>query len=67
MSEVAREALEIAVPVHGDEVNSAPGTRRKEALQPLDAGRSTTDARGAELDAVAGQRLDVGAPELGGA
>lgn len=62
MPEMTREALEVAVPVHGDEVDSAPRACGKEALQPLDAVRGAADTWRAELDAVAGQRLDVGAP-----
>ena len=65
LAHMARQPLEVPVPVHGDEVRAAvPRTRREEGLQPCEATWRARHRRRAELDTHLLQRLHLAHPRL---
>lgn len=67
LAHMTRQTLEVAVPVHGDEVRGAVAVARiVEVLQPREAHGGARHGRRAEQDALVLQGLDLAYPRRGG-
>lgn len=65
LPDMARQPLEVPVPVHRDEIRAAlPRTRREEGLQPCEASGRARHGRRAEFDTHLLQRLHLPHPRL---